>query len=147
MDAASAPSRIALFLEEIGVDADRRGERAWTVAVPSAKRGSVAVLIVVGERTLTLRAFIMRAPDRDHRGVYERLLGKNLTTRHWRFGIDSDGDVHVVADAPLAGLDAETLDGLLGSLSALVDETYESIVRMGFDVPAGTAFGPPPAGG
>ena len=36
------------------------------------------------------------------------------------------------------------LDGLLGSLSALIDETYESIVRMGFDVPEGTEFRPPP---
>ena len=144
MDAASAPARIAVFLDEIGVDADRRGERGWTVSVPSAKRGSVGVLILVRERSLTLRAFLVRAPDRNHLGVYERLLGKNLTTRDWRFGIDADGDVYAVADAPLAALDAETLDGLLGSLSTLVDETYESIVRMGFEVPDGTEFGPPP---
>ena len=144
MDAASAPSRIALYLEEIGVEADRRGERGWSVSVPTTKRGAIGVLILVRERSLTLRAFLVRAPDRDHLGVYQRLLGKNLTTRDWRFGIDADGDVYAVADAPLAGLDADTLDGLLGSLSALVDETYESIVRMGFDVPEGTQFGSPP---
>lgn len=126
------------------MEADRRGERAWTVSVPSTKRGSVGVQLLVRERSLGLRAFILRAPDRDHLGVYERLLGKNLTTRDWRFGIDADGDVYAAADAPLSGLDAATLDGLLGSLSALVDETYESIVRMGFDVPEGTTFGPPP---
>lgn len=143
MDATSAPARIALYLEEIGIDADRRGERGWSVSVPSDKRGAIGVLILVRERSLTLRAFVLRAPDRDHLGVYERLLGKNLTTRDWRFGIDADGDVYAVADAPLASLDAATLDGLLGSLSALVDETYESIVRMGFDVPAETTFGPP----
>ena len=140
MDAASAPSRIALYLEEIGVEADRRGERGWTVGVPSAKRGTVGVLILVRERSLTMRAFIVRAPDRDHLGVYQRLLGKNLTTRDWRFGIDADGDIYAVADAPLACLDADTLDGLLGSLSSLVDETYESLVRMGFDLPEGTTF-------
>ena len=49
-----------------------------------------------------------------------------------------------MADTPLDGLDADVLDGLLGALSALVDETYESIVRMGFDVPEGTEFRPPP---
>ena len=68
----------------------------------------------------------MRGPDRDHLKVYERLLGKNLTTRDWRFGTDADGDVYAVADSPLAGLDADVLDGLLGSLSALIDETYET---------------------
>jgi len=41
-------------------------------------------------------------------------------------------------------LDADTLDGLLGSLSALIDETYESLVRTGFEVPEGTEFAPPP---
>lgn len=145
MDAATAPSLIAHHLEEIGVDADRRGERSWTVSVPCSKRGSVGVLILVGERSLSLRAFLMRGPDRDALGVYRRLLGKNLTTRDWRFGIDADGDVYAVADAPLAGLDGDVLDGLLGALSALVDETYEGIVRMGFDVPEGTEFRPPPA--
>ncbi len=145
MDAASAPSLIAHHLEEIGVEADRRGERAWSVSVPSAKRGTVGVLILVGERSLTLRAFIVRGPDRDHLGVYRRLLDKNLTTRDWRFGIDADGDVYAVADAPLAGLDGDVLDGLLGALSTLVDETYEGIVRMGFEVPEGTEFRPPPS--
>ena len=29
-------------------------------------------------------------------------------------------------------------------LSTLVDETFESIVRMGFDVPEGIEFRPPP---
>jgi hypothetical protein len=144
MDAASAPSLIALFLEEIGAESDRRGERAWTVGVPCQKRGSIGVQVLVRERSLGLRAFVMRGPDRDHLKVYERLLGKNLTTRDWRFGIDADGDVYAVADSPLAGLDADVLDGLLGSLSALIDETYESIVRMGFDVPEGTDFRPPP---
>lgn len=145
MDAVSAPALIARYLEEIGVPADRRGAREWSVSVPCTKRGSVGVLLMVRERSLGLRAFVMRAPDRDRPGVWERLLGKNLVTRDWRFGIDADGDVYAVADAPLAGLDGDALDGLLGALSTLIDETYESLVRTGFDVPEGTEFRPPPA--
>jgi hypothetical protein len=144
MDAVSAPALIAHHLEEIGVPADRRGEREWSVSVPCTKRGSVGVLILVRERSLGMRAFVMRAPDRDRLGVWERLLDKNFVTRDWRFGIDRDGDVYAVADIPLAALDADTLDGMLGSLSTLIDETYESLVRTGFDVPEGTEFRPPP---
>lgn len=144
MHADSAPALIAHFLDQIGVEADRRGERAWSVAVPTSKRGSIGVLVLVRERSLTMRAFVVRAPDRAHLEVYERLLGKNLTTRDWRFGIDVDGDIYAVVDAPLAGMDGDLLDGLLGALSALVDETYESIVRTGFAVPDGTEFGPRP---
>ena len=139
------PARIAQHLSELGADVERRGEREWSVQVPCTKRGSIGVLLVARERTLGLRAFVCRGPDRGHEDVYRRLLHKNLAVRDWRFGIDGPGDVYAVADTPLAALDADRIDGLLGALSALVDETFESIVRTGFDVPEGTEFRPPPA--
>jgi hypothetical protein len=142
MDAA--PARIALYLDQIGAEAERRGERDWGVRLPSTKRGAIGAALSVRERTLTIRAFVLRGPDRAHEDVYRRLLHKNLTTAHWRFAIDGDGDVYLVCDAALEALDADGLDGLLGALCSVVDETYESIVRTGFDVPEGTEFRPPP---
>jgi hypothetical protein len=139
------PARISGYLDEICAEAEPRGEREWGVRLPSAKRGAVTALLTAGERSLALRAFFLRGPDRDHEAVYRRLLRKNLDTRDWRFAIDDDGDLYLLAEAPLAGLDVDYLDGLLGSLSTLVDETYESVVRMGFEVPKGTTFGPPPS--
>jgi hypothetical protein len=142
MDAA--PARIALYLDQIGAEAERRGEREWGVRLPSARRGTVGALLTVRERTLTIRAFVLRGPDRNHEDVYRRLLHKNLTTAQWRFAIDDHGDVYLLCDAPLAGLDADALDGLLGALCSVVDEVYESVVRTGFDVPEGTEFRRPP---
>jgi hypothetical protein len=139
-----APARVARWLEETGAPVERQGERGWSVAVPCSKRGEIGVALMLRERTLELRAFVMRAPDRNHREVWERLLRKNLSTRDWRFGTDAPGDVWLAADAPLEALDGPSLDGLLGALSAVVDETYEGIVRTGFDVPEGTEFRPPP---
>jgi hypothetical protein len=142
----AAPARIALYLDQIGAQADRQGEREWGVSLPSTKRGAIGAALTVRERTLTIRAFVMRGPDRSHEAVYARLLRKNLWTPHWRFAIDDDGDVFLVCDAALEALDADALDGLLGALCSVVDETYESIVRTGFDVPEGTEFRPPPGG-
>ncbi len=138
------PSRIARYLEEIGAEAERQGEREWGLRLPSTKRGAIGAALSVRERTLIIRAFVLRGPDRAHEDVYRRLLHKNLTTPHWRFAIDGDGDVFLVCDASLAALDADALDGLLGSLCSVVNETYESLVRTGFDVPEGTEFRPPP---
>jgi hypothetical protein len=140
----AAPARIARHLAELGADVERRGEREWAVQVPCLKRGAIGVLVTARERSVGLRAFVVRAPDRAHEEVYARLLRKNLAVTDWRFGIDGPGDVYAVADAPLEGLDADRLDGLLGALSAMVDETFESVVRTGFDVPEGTEFRPPP---
>jgi hypothetical protein len=141
----AVPARITRYLDEIGADCERRGEREWAVQVPCTKRGAIGVLMTARERTLGLRAFVLRGPDRDREGVYGRLLRKNLAVRDWRFGIDGPGDVWALADTPLEAIDADRIDGLLGALSALVDETYESVVRMGFEVPEGTEFRPPPA--
>jgi hypothetical protein len=72
---------------------------------------------------------------------------KNLETRMWRFAIDDAGDLWLVADAETSVLGADGLDGMLGLLSTYVDETWESVIRMGFDVPDGMRVsGPPPPG-
>lgn len=143
----AVPALVAHYLEEIGADADRLGEREWGLQLPSAKRGSIGVAVIAGERTLSLRAFFMRGPDRAHEQVYRRVLRKNLDTYAWRFALDDAGDLLLVAQAPLEGLTAAVLDDLLGSLCTTVDETYESAVRTGFDVPEGTEFRPPPGAG
>jgi hypothetical protein len=135
---------IARMLDELGLEARRGGEREWVVRVPCAKRGALGVLLTCNERTLGLRAFVLRGPDRGHTAVYARLLRKNLEAHPWRFALDDAGDVYLAAEASLEGLRTEELDGLLGALSTRVDETYEGVVRTGFDVPEGTAFAPPP---
>lgn len=144
MDAAA--TRLTQMLEAAGADAQRTAGREWTVHLPSSKRGAITCGLVCGERTLTLRSFFVRGPDREHERVYRRALRKNLDTHHWRFCLDDAGDVFLVAQMPLEGLDADALGQLLGALCVHVDETYESVVRIGFDVPDGTRFEPPPRG-
>lgn len=135
---------VRALLGELAIECEDAGSGTWVVRVPSAKRGQVAVQLIAGERTLTLRAFFMRGPDRDHVAVYRRLLRKNLGAAHWRFALDDAGDVFLVAQTPLPGLDAGFLDRLLGVVSGLVDETYEGVLRTGFDVPPGVEVIPPP---
>jgi hypothetical protein len=137
---------LARLMEELAADGHATAGGGWVVHVPCAKRGHVAAQITASERTLTLRAFLIRAPDRGHEEVFRRLLRKNFSTRDWRFAVDDAGDVYAVADTPYREGSADVLDGLLGALSVLVDEVYEGLMRTGFDVPDGVVVGPPPAG-
>jgi Putative bacterial sensory transduction regulator len=124
--------------------AEQQAPRQWAVQVPVEKRGPLAVAIGVGDHTLTLRTFVMRGPDRAYEDVYHRLLRKNDESRIWRFALDKDGDVFAVADLPTETLTESLIDGSLGLLAALVDESYEGILRTGFDIPQDTPLGPPP---
>lgn len=128
---------IQTWLDQIGAQAERRGPREWSVRVPSAKRGVVAVAIHARERTLGMRAFFMRGPDRAHVDVFRRILRKNLDMHAWRFALDEAGDLWLVTEAQISVLGYDGLDGLLGLLSTYVDETFESVLRTGFDLPDG----------
>lgn len=130
------------LLAEVG--AQRRGMRQWAAEVPVGKRGPLAVAIGVGDHTVTLRTFVMRGPDRAHEEIYRHLLRKHLGTRLWRFAIDDDGDLYLAADLPLDGLTADVVDGALGLVAALVDETYEGILRAGFEPPDDVRLETPP---
>ncbi len=116
----------------------------WVVSVPSEKRGALGVQVAEGERTVRLRAFVIRAPDRNRREVYARLLRKNLDAAGWRFALDDSGDVFLAADEPRGTLSADRLDDLLGAAAVLVDEVYEGVFRTGFDVPPSVTVGRPP---
>lgn len=138
------PALVQVWLTNIGVDAERMGPTEWSIRVPCTKRGVVAVATQVGERTLSMRAFFMRGPDRAHADVFRRALRKNMDMHHWRFAADDAGDLWLIAEAETSMLGADGLDGLLGLLSTYVDETFEGILRLGFEVPDGQATGSPP---
>ena len=136
---------VAELMGELGVPGRPTSGGGWVVQVPCAKRGHVAAEITGSERTLTIRAFLIRAPDRAHLAIFRRLLRKNFSTRDWRFALDEAGDVYALADVLRGEGLADMLDGLLGALSVLVDEVYEGLLRTGFHVPDGVVVGAPPA--
>lgn len=131
-------------LDEIGLPYEISEDRYVSSRIPTRLRGELAVLIEVGERTAALRAFIMRAPDRDADEVYRRALRRNLDGSAWSFAVDDDGDLFLVARIAAVSTPGPQVDALLGHLSVLVDETYEGLMRAGFDVPADADVGPPP---
>jgi len=141
---ADLADEIAAWVAEIGVDHERTGPRELLIRVPTRMRGPFAVVATCAERTVTMSAFLLRAPDRDAAGFYRRALRRNLQTGAWRFAADDDGDLYLAARLWLPALSREGIDEALGELSMLVDDTYEGLMRTGFDVPEDVPVGPPP---
>lgn len=140
MDAAAA---LAAALQALEVPVTRAGPREWRVTLPVGAHRSFGVVATAAERTVTLSAFFMRAPDRNHAEVYRGLLRRNLDLPEWRFAVDDDGDMYLVARVDAGVLTPERLDALLGLLVSLGETTHEAVMRQGFVVPESS--GPPPS--
>jgi hypothetical protein len=136
--------RVGACLADLELAPVARRGGGWSVELPSATRGSIGVGLRAHERTVRMASFVMRAPDRDHVGVYRRLLERNLQMAYWRFGVDRDGDVFIGAHLDEDQVSVERLDAVLGLLVTYVDESFETIVRMGFAIPDHVRIGGPP---
>jgi len=138
-------ARIGACLKDLDLAPAARRGGGWSVELPSIKRGVIGVGFRAHERTVRMASFVMRAPDRDHAAVYRRMLERNLQMAYWRFGLDPHGDLFLAAHLDEDEL-AARLDAALGLLVTYVDETYEGLVRLGFDIPAHIRVGGPPPG-
>ena len=77
-------------------------------------------------------ASVCRNPDENHEKVYRWLLERNLRMYAVAFGVDPLGDIYLDARLPLAGVTADELDRLLGSVLAYADESFNTILELGF---------------
>ena len=89
----------------------------------------------VGGHALGVHAFVCRKPDENHERVYEWLLQRNLRLYAVSFAVDRLGDIYLDARLPLGVLDAEDsaeLDRLLGAVLTASDESFNTILELGF---------------
>jgi hypothetical protein len=101
-------------------------------ALPGEKKLQTAVRLDVGAHQLAVHAFVCRAPDENHEGVYRWLLQKNLRTYAVSFAIDRLGDIYLDARLPLAVVTPEELDRILGAVLSVADESFNTILELGF---------------
>jgi hypothetical protein len=79
-----------------------------------------------------VHAFVCRKPDENHEQVYRWLLERNLRMYAVAFGLDPLGDIYLDARLSLAAVTTEELDRLLGSVLSYADESFNTILELGF---------------
>jgi hypothetical protein len=129
---SAAREALEAWLEQAGV-AHEPGTRAGEVVVelPGERKLRVTVSLLIGRR-LSATAFVVRRPDENHQEFYRRLLRRNVRLPGVAFGVDDLGDVYLTGSLPLAGVNAETLDDLLGVILATVDGSFNELLSLGF---------------
>ena len=122
----------AVLADHPEVPSRRLDEARWAVMLPGEVRQAIPVAIEVGERSCTLTSFLMRGPRRGAGALHRLLLRRNLGTARVRFCLDADDDVVLLARLPLAGTTVEELEGVLGELLSVGDQSFEPLVHLGY---------------
>lgn len=108
----------------------RPGE--YVVTLPGERKLKTVASLVVSDSALSVSAFVIRNPDENHAEVYRFLLRRNLRLPGLAYAVDASGDVYVSGRLPASGVDADTLDQLLGVVLTAADEPFNELLVMGF---------------
>ena len=104
----------------------------FSFSLPGEHKLQTAVRLDVGPHALACHAFVCRAPDENHEAVYRWLLQKNLRMYAVSFAVDRLGDIYLDARLPLSSVTGDGLDLLLGSVLSNADESFNTILELGF---------------
>jgi hypothetical protein len=119
-------------LADADVDAREPREGTFVFDLPGERKLATPCQLVVGDHALAVHAFVCRNPDENHEGVYRWLLAHNLKLYGVAFGIDHNGDIYLDGRLSLAAVTPFELDRLLGSVLTYADESFNTILELGF---------------
>ena len=132
VDRADVVQVIRDHLTESEIEHDEIGDGVFALRLPGERKLETAVRLDVGPHALGVHAFVCRRPDENFEEVYRWLLQRNLRMYAVAFGVDPLGDIYLDARLPLTTVTPEELDRLLGSVLTYADESFNTILELGF---------------
>ncbi|MGH3497768.1 MAG: YbjN domain-containing protein [Nocardioidaceae bacterium] len=104
----------------------------FDVVLPGERKLQTACRIEVREHSVSVHAFVARNPDENHKAVYRWLLERNLKMYAVSFACDHAGDIYLDGRLPLQAVTPQEVDRLLGSVLSYADESFNTILELGF---------------
>jgi hypothetical protein len=129
---AVVANQLAALLEAEGLEHERPEPHRFVIVLPGQAKLRTTVSMAVGPQALTVNAFVARRPDENAEGVYRWLLQQNTRMLGVAFALDSLGDIYLAGRIPISGIGPEDLDRLLGAVLRASDESFNTILRLGF---------------
>lgn len=97
-------------------------------------RDFTTVWFDVGERTVTIEAYVLPAPPpgRGAEEAYRQCLTRNFGTRRIHFALDRQGGLVLTGRIPLPELSHEEMELALGEVYSLVEASFRGLLAAGF---------------
>jgi hypothetical protein len=119
-------------LEASGLEFTELSDGVFTVDLPGERKQKTTCRIEIGPHALSVHAFVCRNPDENHERVYRWLLERNLKMFAMAFAVDHLGDIYLDARLPLSVVTVDEIDRLLGSVLTYADESFNTLLELGF---------------
>jgi hypothetical protein len=129
---AEVTARIERVCAERELAVESTGEFSYAVTLPGTHKLKTVCNLIVGEHALRIEAFVMRQPDERREELWAWLLQRNARMYGVAFSIDAAGDVYLTGRVGLAGVTEDELDRLLGSVLTYADESFDTMLEIGF---------------
>jgi hypothetical protein len=104
----------------------------WLVDLPGTRKLKTVCGLIVGEHALRVEAFVCRQPDENREQLWTYLLRHNARMYGVAYSIDAVGDVYLTGRLPHAAVTAEELDRLLGAVLSYADDSFNTMLEIGF---------------
>ena len=130
---AAAVGALREWAAEVGLElaeGARPGE--FAVELPGEAKLRTTVSVLVGNRALSVSAFVVRRPDENHERFHRWLLTRNSRLPGVAFALDPAGDVYLLGRLPLVAVTVTALDELFGVLLSTADGSFNELLALGF---------------
>jgi hypothetical protein len=107
-------------------------EGRWGLRMAQSARDFTTVWFDVGGITVHFEAYLVPAPAQNREAVYRYCLARNRTSWPATITADARGELYVAGRIPLDVLTPETVDAAVGAVHTVVDTSFPTLVRLGF---------------
>ena len=128
-------AQVGALIEEVCTARELAWERdgsRYAVTLPGTHKLKTICNLIIGEHALRTEAFVMRQPDERREELWAWLLQRNARMYGVAFAIDAVGDVYLTGRMSLAAITEEELDRLLGAVLTYADESFDTMLEIGF---------------
>ena len=131
-DRAAAIKCVREVLDGSDLEWDELSEGMFAVTLPGERKLKTPCRLDVGKHSFAVHAFVARHPDENHERVYRWLLERNLRLFGVAFAVDHHGDIYLDGRLPLSSVTPDEIDRLLGAVLSYADESFNTILELGF---------------
>jgi len=102
------------------------------VTLPGIKKLQTHCVLLIGQHSLSINAFVIRKPDQNQSQIHEWLLHKNINLYALSYAVNELGDIYLVGRLPLDSVTSGELDRIFGAVLEYCDTTFNTLLEMGF---------------